>query len=282
MVKNTKKKKEATLVDQVFQKQKRISGALRFKQNRFRLFFSAIFSGLILIFAFYLFSDFSKIKGVQINGNYYITDKEIMKIVGIDKNTRSLFLFEGLIQRFGQKHPLIQDLSLMELADGSVKIDVIEKQPVGYRYVTKPQILTSNGELIEMDKELEFLILQVPLIVGFESEDDLSLKMLAKALASIDPNKIEFISEVHQYSYSYDGNGIRCVMRDGNEVFGSFYSILVINEYNQIASVLPSERVCIFIDEMSLNPYTSFCPDEQTPLEAENAIQENPEATPDS
>lgn len=276
-----KGKEELSSVDQVFERHKKVTLNSQFKRSKSRLFMAAIITGMILIFSVYLSSNQSKIAGVQVTGNHYLSTQEIMQITGLNENSRSLFVFESLIQNTAKKHPLIQAISIKEDADGVILIHVTEKDLVGYHYMSTPQILTKEGELIEMSDDLMFLITRIPLIVGFNSdnteteENELSLlQRLAKAMKDVDSSKIQMISEIHQYSYSYDENGILCMMQDGNRVYGSFYSIGVLNDYNKIASALPQKKNCVYIDEMTKNPYTSLCPEEQEALEQQQKEEE--------
>lgn len=279
-----KGKEELSSVDQVFERHKKVTLNSQFKRSKSRLFLAAMITGMVLIFTVYLLSDQSKIAGVQVEGNQYLSTQEIMSITGINENSRSLFVFESLIQNTAKKHPLIQDVTIKEDAQGVIQILVTEKELVGYHYLSNPQILTKEGELIEMSDDLMFLITRIPLIVGFNAngseteENELSLlQRLAKAMKAVDSSKIQMISEIHQYSYSYDENGILCRMQDGNRVYGSFYSIGVLNDYNKIASALPQKKNCVYIDEMTKNPYTSLCPEEQQALEEQQKEQEEKE-----
>ncbi len=267
-------------VDRVFEEHRRALLRSQFKKMRFRIFLAAMLSGFLLIFAVYLSSDRSKIQGIRIRGNRWLQEDEILKLTGINENSRSLFLFESLIRQTAQNHPLIDSISIHQNDAGVVEIEVEEKQLVGYRYLTIPEILTAEGELIEMTDELSFLLSRLPLIIGFDAaltEEEMEkgelsqIQQLAKALKKVNPEKIEMISEIHQISFSYDDCAILCIMQDGNEVYGSFYSISVLNRYNEVASALPQKKNCIYIDEMSGNPYTSLCPEEQAQKEAEEA-----------
>lgn len=279
-----KKKEPLSSVDQVFEKHKKANQRAYFKRSKRRLFLAAMGCGFLLIFTFYLASDQSKIKGIRIVGNRWLSDEEIMTLTGINDQSRSLFLFESLIQRSALQHPLIESIKIQERGTGIVDIEVVEKQLVGYRYLSVPELVTSEGDLIEMTDEMFSLITQLPLIVGFSDEPVINLEteevtpsllaQLAKALKAVDPAKISLISEIHQYAYSYDQNGILCIMQDGNEVYGSLYSIDMLNDYNRVASALPQKKNCIYIDEMSGNPYTSLCPEELMQQEEEEAKNE--------
>lgn len=294
-MKKRKKQDEAPVssVDRVFERHRKAAKLAQFKKARLRIFFAAIATGFLLIFGIYLSSDRSKISGIRISGNRWLSDDAILELIGINENSRSLFLFESLLQRAARQHPLIESITVHENAAGVVEITVTEKGLVGYRYLDKPEILTKEGELIEMSDDLSFLLNRLPLIVGFdgaleaeeEEEGELPLiQQLAKAMKNVDAEKIEMISEIHQVAFSYDDRAILCIMQDGNEVYGSFYSIDMLNSYNQVASALPQKKNCIYIDEMTGNPYTSLCPEElaeKEKEEAENSAEEGQE-TPQS
>ena len=70
------------------------------------------------------------------------------------------------------------------------------------------------------------------------------------------------ISEIHRYPFSYDENMLEVIMRDGNYLYLSYYSLSMLNEYYTIASgiTVTEDKACIFLDEMTNSGYTSECP----------------------
>ena len=266
------KQTKSDTVEKVFEKHRFDNLRARFLTNKMKVFVLAIFCGFVLIAAGFLLSPASKVKGFDIEGNYFLSDEEILNISGISDQSRYLFLFDSLTEEHLKDNPLIQDAEVKVKNDGTVSIHITEKVIIGYRYKTYPELIFQDGTVMELSNQYAYLYAEVPLIVGFNED----ISDFAKAFEKVPQKRIASISEIHRHEYSYDPNGIEFVMKDGNRFFASFYSADVINQYNGVASALSEKSVCLYADENSRNVYKSLCPEEilaLEQLEAEN--QEN-------
>lgn len=264
-------------VERVFEEHRQKQIRKDFKKKKRKLFLLGCLLGTLTAFIIYFFSDYSKIKGIEVVGNNWLSDDKVIELSGLNENSRSLLLFDFIVQNRLSQEPLIESSSLSLNDQGIVTLEIKEKELIGYRYLDKPEMITKEGTLIEMGSEYISFLSRIPLITGFyDEEDDLILK-LAKAFATVDQKKIEQIAEIHQVTYSYDDYGILCIMQDGNQIYGSFYSMEMLNSYNEVVSALKGKKSCIYIDEMSGNPYTSLCPDEVEALEKLENEQNNAE-----
>lgn len=258
-------------VERVFEEHRQKQARKDFKKKKRKIFLLACFFGLVCSFFIYFISDASKIKGIEVEGNHWLSSERIIELSGLSENSRNLAVFSLLVENKINKEPLIQSSSISFNDQGIVTIEIQEKEVIGYRYLDKPEMITKEGSLVEMSNEYTSFLSKIPLVTGFYDEEDILIQKLAKAFATVDQKKIEQIAEIHQVNYSYDEYGILCIMQDGNKVYGSFYSMEMLNSYNEVVSALKGKKSCIYIDEMSGNPYTSLCPEE---LEAEKN-QEN-------
>ena len=268
------KQTKSDTVEKVFEKHRFDALRARFLTNKMKVFVFAVFCGFVLIAAGFLLSPASKIKGFDIEGTYFLSDEEVLKISGISNQSRYLFLFDSLTEEHLKNNPLIEDAQVKVRNNGTVFIQVTEKVIVGYRYKTYPELIFQDGTTMELTNQYAYLYAEVPLIVGFNEE----ISDFAKAFEKVPQKRIASISEIHRHEYSYDSNGLEFVMKDGNRFFASFYSADVINQYNGVASALSEKSVCLYADENSRNVYKSLCPEEVEALqqqEAEN--QENTE-----
>ena len=271
MVGNKKKKENQSTVDEVFEKHRSDVRRNRFLTNKVKVFVLAVFTGFVLITFGFLLSPASKVRGFDIEGNYFLHEDDVLELSGISSESRYLFVFDSVAENRLLSSPLIQSAQVSVRNDGTVDIVIEEKVILGYRYKTYPELVFQDGTLMELSNDYSYLYSQIPLIVGFNEE----MGDFAKAFENIPQKRIASISEIHRYAYSYDPNGLEFVMKDGNRFFASFYSVDVINQYNGVASALTEKKVCLYADENSGNVYKSLCPEEQAALEAENL--ENPE-----
>lgn len=266
-------------VERVFEEHRAKQIKKDFRKKKRKIFLLACLFGFLSAFLIYFLSDASKIKGIEVEGNHWLSDDKIIELSGLSENSNSLLIFDLLIQKNLSKEPLITSSSVSLSNQGIVTIEVKEKELIGYRYLDKPEMITKDGTLIEMSNEYASFLSRIPLITGFYDEDGALIQKLAKAFSEVDQKKVEQIAEIHQVTYSYDEYGIQCIMQDGNEIYGSFYSMEMLNSYNEVVSALKGKKSCIYIDEMSGNPYTSLCPDELKELENQENIDENSEKT---
>ena len=257
------KQNKTDTVEEVFEKHRFAALKARFMTNKMEVFVLAIISGFVLIVAGFLLSPASRVRGFLIEGNYFLSDQEILKLSGISDQSRYLFLFDSLTADRLTSSPLIQDADVKVKNDGTVAISVSEKVILGYRYKTYPELIFQDGTTMELSNEYAYLYAEVPLIVGFNED----IADFAKAFEKVPQKRIASISEIHRYEYSYDPNGLEFVMKDGNRFFASFYSAEVINQYNGVASALSEKSVCLYADENSGNVYKSLCPEEVLLLE---------------
>lgn len=266
-------------VERVFEEHRAKQIKKDFRKKKRKIFLLACLFGFLSAFLIYFVSDASKIKGIEVEGNHWLSDDKIIELSGLSENSNSLLIFDLLIQKNLSKEPLITSSSVSLSNQGIVTIEVKEKELIGYRYLDKPEMITKDGTLIEMSNEYASFLSRIPLITGFYDEDGALIQKLAKAFSEVDQKKVEQIAEIHQVTYSYDEYGIQCIMQDGNEIYGSFYSMEMLNSYNEVVSALKGKKSCIYIDEMSGNPYTSLCPDELKELENQENSDENSEKT---
>lgn len=205
--------------------------------------------GIICLFVAYFASDLSKVKSVQVIGNDYYYDKDIMKLAGIDYETPYLltgipFLYEKTLN----DNQMIDDCDISFGMDGIVRIEVKEKQVIGYYLNEKKAelyLLLSDGSSLKVEEEHEKSIVKYPLLSGF---DDKQLKKIASTFASKkDPVRediMAMVSEILPHQESYDSDMLKIVMIDGNTFYTSFQTVSQINAYKGVLKELKKENVC--------------------------------------
>ena len=101
------KQTKSDTVEKVFEKHRFEALRARFLTNKMKVFVFAIFCGFVLIAAGFLLSPASKVKGFDIEGNYFLSDEEVLNISGISDQSRYLFLFDSLTEEHLKNNPLI-------------------------------------------------------------------------------------------------------------------------------------------------------------------------------
>ena len=260
--------KQSEDINKVFDEHRNKRNIQSFKKNKLKIFRLAILLGILIIFSTYYFSSSSKIKSISVANNYYLDTQYIKELSGLTLESRYFFTFDFLIENKIKKDPMINNVNVSHQENNIILIEVEENEPYGYRIDSDiPQILLKNDTTIDLTSDYMNIISNVPLIKGFNDEQQTHL--LTNAFNEVNQNMIEYISQVEQYPLSYDDQTLLVTMNDGNYFICSYYGFPIINSYNLIASQLDTNGVCICADESNSDAYRSSCPWEQSDVELE-------------
>lgn len=241
----------------VLAKQHAIKQAKIKKRNKRRFISTIIVTFLIISSYLYLTSSVARINYISITGNYYHDKNDIMMIANIKANDYWLITYPGLIKTKLTSDPMINDAEILKANDRNLQINIKEERLLAYLYTDKAYFVIENGELLEMNESKQWLIQELPLLVGFTNED---IKTYVDALGAINDETRANITEIHHYATSFDENMLKIIMIDGNKVYTSLSAISSVNNYFAIVKVLKVTNSCIYIDENSKTAYSSECP----------------------
>ncbi|MBP5279976.1 MAG: FtsQ-type POTRA domain-containing protein [Erysipelotrichaceae bacterium] len=233
----------------------------------------AVFLSLTIIGLIYFISDVSNIYHIDVRGNYYLSDKDILTLSGLDDDSKYLFTIPFVIEKRIKENNIIEECKVSLLDNRLVRIEVQEKKIIGYALENGLYVLVlNNGERSGLNNDNLYLISKVPLIEGFDDEE---LRQIEKRLGECDREVIDQISEIHKYPQLKYQN-LELVMVDGNYIFTSIYGLNILEKYYDIESSYVSDRKqCYYFEDISGNAYTSACPWE----EVEEAVEEQAEET---
>lgn len=229
-----------------------------FNKIKRRYFILSIFLSLAVIAAVYLLSNRSNVFSISVNGNYYLSDDDIISTSELSTSSKYLFVFPSIVEKRILSNPLVEECEVSLLDNNLVSIDIREKKIVGYIFEdSNYQILTIDNDKIELTTDNAYLINKIPLIEGF-IEDDLIL--IEKQMENLDSDLINEVSEIHYYAplkYQY----VEVIMRDGNYIFTSPYGLDILNKYYDMESSYGmSKDSCFYFEDISGNAYVSNCP----------------------
>lgn len=245
-----------------------------FVQSYKKLLKNALLLTVFILLGFYFFSSDSRVSAVVIEGNHYLDDSYIEEISGISSNSLFYLNIPFLKEMKIKNDPMIESADVSLLSGNVVSITVKEKKVIGYRYEDdKAVILLSDNTKAELKSEYLDIIASVPLINGFtESEQT---RLLCKAFNDVDQNMIENISEITQYSLSYDDEAMKIQMRNGSYFIGNYQNLDKLNQYYAIYSKMNDKSQCISADENTNVAYTFVCPWNQSDSTTEYWTDEN-------
>lgn len=253
-------KKENILEDNYYlKKRKKARLKTRFLAIKNRLFILGIVFGILITAVLYLMLPSSEVFKVVVKGNEYLKDDYYINLSKIKDGDKFLLVNLNKVKNQISSSSIVDSVTVKRNNYNLIEINVKEKEIIGYTYEVEPKILLSDGSTINLENDYLNVIASVPLIEGYDEE---GLKLIAIGFKKMDQKMIDEISEIHRYPFSYDENMLEVIMRDGNYLYLSYYSLSMLNEYYTIASgiTVTEDKACIFLDEMTNSGYTSECP----------------------
>ena len=231
---------------------------IRFDKDGSIVFIVAFIVSLILIVFLYMISPFSKIYEINVSGNHYLKDEDVIEKANLSQYF--LLTMPNIKADSLKKDTLIDDVTITMLNNNTVSIDVKEVKQIGYIYEdNEPKLLLVNDDRISITKDNMYLINKIPLIVGYTKDE---LTKIEKGFEDVDYKVINEISEIHKYPISYDNVQMEVIMRDGNYCFMSSSSLKLLENYYSISSAIDSSKgyACAYFDDLTNSAYISTCP----------------------
>ena len=270
----------------LFNKRKHARQKNRDLAIKHRIFLVACLCGLILMIGVYFYLPVSNVYSVKVTGNQYFDDEYYIELSKITDGDKYWLVNLNQAKKRLEESKIVASAKVIRNNHHMIDLEIKENIAIGYVYGEKPELVLSDGTLIEFKDEYLNLISEIPYIDGFTAEE---LAVIAKDFNKLDVNMVNEISEIHRYPFSYDDQMMEIVMRDGNYVYVSHFGLYLLNEYYTVKSGIKDKNqdVCIFFDEVTNSGYTSECPfwktetDETTEETAEETTEENAETDED-
>ncbi|WP_090238303.1 cell division protein FtsQ/DivIB [Lentibacillus halodurans] len=184
----------------------------RKKANRRLIFYLSIFFFLISIIV-YLQSPLSHVRTIEISGNSFVEDEEVIEESSIEKGMNIWTVNESGTGNAISKNPVIQQAEVKRKLPWTVQISITEFDHVGYVHDDEHHYpVLGNGKVLD---ELEQTNVNGngPLLLGFSDED--FLQQMAGELANLSESILQLISEIHWQPSDDNQYKIILYMNDG-------------------------------------------------------------------
>lgn len=209
---------------------------------------------LLYIFCYAIYCFFKQpIKHIEIIGNNYVTDAEILRVSGLKDYPSILKYPSWTIKNKLKKLELINDVKVTKSLSFKVKIEVKENKILFY-YKDTDRIALSNGSIITNDLDNVY---GIPILVS-----DLKSELLEEFINSFsvldeniiyEINYIEYFPQISENNEIINDNRFKILMNDGNTIIANTKSIYVINKYNDIFASLNGKYGTINLDSNKLS-----------------------------
>jgi cell division protein FtsQ len=216
------------------------------KANR-RLIFYLSFFFLLLMVVVYFQSDLSHVKAVTVEGNYFVTDKEILDKCLVSTSTKFLNVSEEKIQKRLEPISEISSVTVEKKFYNHIVIKVKEFQRVGYFKKDNTYYpMLENGRMLEPLKKNERPV-NAPVIVSWKNPE--LLESMAQELQILPEGIIHRISEIKLTPDSSSLDKLTLFMTDGNKVVTTIakFSERLSNYPALIGQIKPDEKGTFYL-----------------------------------
>ncbi|MBP1950606.1 cell division protein FtsQ/DivIB [Virgibacillus litoralis] len=209
------------------------------KANRRLIFYLSIFFFLISIIV-YLQSPLSHVKTIEVSGNSFADDQEVIQQSNISKDTNIWMINEAKVVQAISENPVVKSVEVNRQLPWTIEIQLKEYDQVGYikREGSFYPILGNGRVLTEMKQKLANG--DAPLILGFSEEA--YLDSMTAELKKLPESILNLISEIHWKPSDDNQNKILLYMNDGYVVDGTIRNFAdKMDVYPSIVSQLKPE-----------------------------------------
>ncbi|MFA1818657.1 cell division protein FtsQ/DivIB [Virgibacillus oceani] len=208
------KKKIVSIEDRI----PKLKQARKKKANRRLVFYLSIFFFLISIIV-YLQSPLSHIKTIQVNGNSFLTDEEVIEHSELETSTNIWTINRDEIVERITNNPIVESAELNRILPRTVEINLEEYEHVGYVEDGNGYLpLLGNGTVLESMHQSSPNG-DAPIIFGFNDEE--YLQRMSSELEKLPKDISNLISEIHWTPAEDDSNKLLLYMNDGFLVDGA-------------------------------------------------------------
>lgn len=180
------------------------------------------------------------IGNIEVVGNEFLSDSQIIKLAGLTDDSRFFELSSKNVCDEIRTNPLIATCKLEHHLGFDITIAITENKPVFFYAYTGKLVLSNASEIDENN------IYGVPTLINYVPEK--VLKAFSSGLAGIKSDIIRSISEI-EYSPSENSDGayideerFMLSMNDGNIVYVNNRKLDVLNNYDKIYASLGDRK----------------------------------------
>lgn len=231
--------------------------------RRFILYLSLFF--LLILLVVYLQSPLSKVGKIDIQGNFYVSDADILKAGQITENTSFWNISKKkLADKIKQSDVQIANVTIKKRLPNTLVIEIEEFQRVAYIKTKNSYFpILENGETIDR-LERDEIPVNAPIIIN---ADDRKLKKIASEIKKLPHSIVQRISEITFTSSKTVAYDLVLYMNDGFEVRTSVTNFADnMKKYPLIVSHIdPDKKGIIHLDVSSY--FEELNSEEETPLD---------------
>lgn len=240
------------------------------KANRRLIFYLSLFFILICVII-YLQSPLSYIKDIEVEGNNYLTDDEVINQSTLTTETNIWNIKMTDVTNYILTDPVVKSAKVTRKLPWTVSIKLEEYELVGYVKDEEHFIpLLENGEKITIKDRYAYG--DAPLLLNFT--DEKILQEMTSQLQQLPPNILRLISEIHWSPNDQNKYKVILYMNDGFIVEGTIRNFADrMHIYPSIASQLDPEVKGII--HIGVGAYFEQFQDDDVKEDVPSGVREN-------
>ena len=180
-----------------------------------------------------------KVKTYYIYNNKYLTDKEVLDELKLNKKSSFLFTNTFSEKAIIRKSKLIKDVKIRKTISLEIKVDITE-----YKILF---VNDKNKSVLENGNEIDYVYDNAPVLIN-KVEDKEIYKKFIKKFNKIDDTIIDSISEISYTPNGIDKERFLLSMNDGNYVYVTISKLTKINEYKDIIGSVENRKGILYLD----------------------------------
>ena len=180
-----------------------------------------------------------KVKTYYIYNNKYLSDKEVLDELKLNKKSSFLFTNTFSEKAIIKKSKLIKDVKLKKTISLEIKVDVTE-----YKILF---VNDKNKSVLENGTEIDYIYDNAPLLIN-KVEDKEIYKKFIKKMCKVDDTILDSISEISYTPNGIDKERFLLSMNDGNYVYVTISKLTKINEYKDIIGSVENRKGILYLD----------------------------------
>lgn len=219
-------------------------------------------TGILLATLVFLYdkSDYSKILSVDVIGNQYVMDQEVLDEIGFKPGASFYSFLSSSLENKVPEDSFVDSIKVTKhWFNQSMTIEVTEKKVIGYRITDKIELVAQDGSLKGL---LTGQLSHLQDLVRFSGfNENAHLDPLVDGLSRVEPVLYSNISEIIRDPKTYDENYLKVMMADGVQLYTSIYSLesLDATTFTEIFNRMKENQKCLVYDVFWRSTYAKEC-----------------------
>ena len=180
-----------------------------------------------------------KVKTYYIYNNKYLSDKEVLDELKLNKKSSFLFTNTFSEKAIIRKSKLIKDVKIRKTISLEIKVDITE-----YKILF---VNDNNKSVLENGNEIDYVYDNAPVLINKVEDKEIYKKFINK-MNKVNDDVLDIISEIKYVPNGIDKERFIFSMNDGNYVYITISKLTKINEYKSVIDSVENKRGILYLD----------------------------------